>query len=721
MLLLSSHCHRIAAGLRLLRGLLLPRLLRPALPHGDAGELSKGLSRPVFEPFSVCFAWFWWRNCWEVVEKSSKSDVNCELDGLEVDWNATNHSLVPAARKRRGNETEIWGRFTHVNSGTLSRLAQTPPTMQRLRLLSNAWRLAPVSWEKPRVAPAPDLHWARLAAAGAVAVASAVAAAKDQRLQCDSPPQFVHGKGQEKLFQSMLRNQGRGFRAQVRMHSNVTTAGKTDIRIIDIVEDGGFFHEVKSGTVTWTQKTIDQIEKDISILRNDPGCKSYTWDFLPGKDGKINVDKRILKKLQDNGIKYEMHHDLGSKRTKDILTSANKKVMEGAKETGQLNGSSKVEAAVKQAQILKAVGAINLAVSLLSLGVALYLKDDIKDLQTKLPEVKKECEEFLESVKKVEELLSEAISQPKNELEKRQCKIKKEFEELKTRFEAVKTRCNTVVERAREDMDASAVTAALSSCTALVGVIVSVASCGCDCGAGFAMGMASIGTGVAGAAVSLDNIKKCERTVGDMKSKVGNITSRYQSVEQQYNALMQVLGHTLHCHLAGAVWRVHHWTHSPSGRIFNIGREDSLALLAHLGNGSVLGAKGQAVMIGAYAGEGKVSVCEIKDIRHMSAKMYEAEVQCSDELRLWVSKMKCPAAGSCWQRYFRASTWSEKRCARCKELLFVRRKIISRIGSRWAMWCPSASRPVPPARRPETFRRGLRARKRTYTYSDIWV
>ena len=505
-----------------------------------------------------------------------------------------------------------------------------------LRLLSRrvpvACRAA-VAWQPPKPS---DRPWASLGALGALGSALVVAT-KVHELRCELP-QMTQGKFAESLMQTHLRNKGLAVRTQVRMHSNVRTGAKTDIRIIDIVDSEGGYHEVKSGCVNWSQKTLNQIEKDSGILANDPYCKDYTWEFFPGKDGKMEVDERILQKLKDNNIKYNLHHDIASEKAKDALSHTNKKVMEGTKEGNKLHGDAKLKAAAKQAQILKAVGAVNLAVSLLSLGAACYLHRDVKSLQSALPEVREECERFLASVARVQKLLDEAIAQPKSHLESRQCEIKKEFDNLKRTFEDVKKKCNDILDRAQSDRDKSEATAIVSSCTAVIGLVVTIASCGCDCGAGVAMGLTSVGTGVAGALISVENIGRCNQTMAEVNNRIDQVTSRHESLEEKYQKLLGVLGQALQNHLAGDVWWVHGWAHKTNrpALITMIARPDSLSLLEHVGNGSVLEAKGKNVNIGTYSRKdrnGSISVCQILNIWR-NRDYYEAGVQCSHQLHV---------------------------------------------------------------------------------------
>ena len=503
-------------------------------------------------------------------------------------------------------------------------------TMQRLLSLGRvrAWRLAPLAaWSKPKASLEDGSWvWAPLALGSALLVASQV----HHGLKCELA-QKLQGLRAEGMMQSMLKSKGLGFRTQIRMHSNVATGAKTDIRIIDIVDGQGGFHEVKSGRVSWSQRTIDQIDKDIGILSNNPECKSYTWEFFPGKDGKIDVDPRILKKLKDGNIKYNFHHDINSPEAQKLLSSTNKKVLEGTKDTTALKpGESKLQTAANQAKILKAVGAVNLAVSVLSLGATLYLRHDISSLEKQLPEVKDECRGFLQSLKKVEHLLDEVIAQPKDRLENRQCEISQELKQLKIQFETLRQKCLRIIARAESDKARSEATALVSGCTVVIGLIVTIASCGCDCGAGVAMGLTSMGTGTLGAAISVENMERCNQMLSQMNRQVGQITSEYLSVEKRYHSLLEVLDRAVQCHLAGAVWRVLGWTHSTNGihRITSIGRPDSLSLLKHLGDGSVLEAKGKQVMIGNYNGNGDVSVCQIQNI-WQKFDFYEANVQCT--------------------------------------------------------------------------------------------
>ena len=94
---------------------------------------------------------------------------------------------------------------------------------------------------------------------------------------CQRPKQSVsflsavaQGKQAESFVQSQLIKRGLETKMQVRVHS--TYSSRSDIRIVDIIDSSGIYREIKTGTVSYTRKTIDQIMKDAALQTNAPNC-----------------------------------------------------------------------------------------------------------------------------------------------------------------------------------------------------------------------------------------------------------------------------------------------------------------------------------------------------------------------------------------------------------------------------------------------------------------
>ena len=147
------------------------------------------------------------------------------------------------------------------------------------------------------------LHWRFLLAS--VCVPNLLS---HHEIRCELPfGQRAQGKAAEAVLQSQLEAKGLGVKTQVRMHTFVSTGSRTDIRVVDMIDSSGVFHEVKSGKVSYNQTLVNQILKDIAIMKGNPECKGYVWHFFPGKNGKAMVDEKVLKMLQENGIDYAIH------------------------------------------------------------------------------------------------------------------------------------------------------------------------------------------------------------------------------------------------------------------------------------------------------------------------------------------------------------------------------------------------------------------------------
>ena len=139
---------------------------------------------------------------------------------------------------------------------------------------------------------------------------------RDHELRCELPfGQCAQGQAAEVILESQLKAKGLGVKTQVRMHSFVATGAKTDVRVVDIIDSAGVFHEVKSGNISYNQTILNQILKDIGILKNNPDCKGYIWHFFPGKNGTPVIDQKVLTMLKENGIDFVIHDDMSSEAT----------------------------------------------------------------------------------------------------------------------------------------------------------------------------------------------------------------------------------------------------------------------------------------------------------------------------------------------------------------------------------------------------------------------
>ncbi len=78
-------------------------------------------------------------------------------------------------------------------------------------------------------------------------------------------------------------------------------------RVIDIVDDAGGLHEVKSGFVRFTPAIRRQIAKD-GVLLGRSDVTGYTWHFVAsGRSGTLGADARVLDLLDQHGIPYIIH------------------------------------------------------------------------------------------------------------------------------------------------------------------------------------------------------------------------------------------------------------------------------------------------------------------------------------------------------------------------------------------------------------------------------
>lgn len=82
--------------------------------------------------------------------------------------------------------------------------------------------------------------------------------------------------------------------------------GKVRGRVVDVVDDGGHFHEVKSGYVVYRSRITRQIEKD-ALLKRDRGV-DVVWHFVASdRSGSLGADPRLLDLMDEAGITYVIH------------------------------------------------------------------------------------------------------------------------------------------------------------------------------------------------------------------------------------------------------------------------------------------------------------------------------------------------------------------------------------------------------------------------------
>ncbi|CAE7635908.1 unnamed protein product [Symbiodinium microadriaticum] len=423
-----------------------------------------------------------------------------------------------------------------------------------------------------------------------------------------------------------------GNELKVRMHTTTPAGAKSDIRIVDIIDTEGIFHEIKTGSVRYTQATANQILKDAHIVKHNRACQGYVWEFFPGKTGETKVDPKVLQELDKHGIQYIIH---GHKPALDSLDAAIKcphcskeDILKNVQDMAPKSSTDKVASAMSQATVLKVAGAVNLAVVLLSLGAAPVLREHVDLLEQTVPELSEECSRFKASLDKMEVELDATLAQPKDRFNRRQHHINAVVKTASRDFDDLRFRFNEIIRDrdARQRQEQAENCAIISGCTVLMGLVLTVAVVECHCGAGVALGLSSAAAGGTGAA-GLESIHQCTRIIDKTLDELRLATSAEQDLNHKYMQLMEVLETGMLAALSESVWRVKDWTHAES-YITKICRQDALARLSRIGGGSVLGAQGQKVLIGRYDGGADISLCTITDIEGHGG-VYEAAVQCS--------------------------------------------------------------------------------------------
>ncbi|MDQ3974867.1 MAG: hypothetical protein M3276_11210 [Actinomycetota bacterium] len=79
-------------------------------------------------------------------------------------------------------------------------------------------------------------------------------------------------------------------------------------RRVDIVDNDGIAHEVKSGYVRADRVVLGQIEKDAMLLGDQASeFDGMVWHFVAWPNGNMGADRRVLDALDDTGIPYMFH------------------------------------------------------------------------------------------------------------------------------------------------------------------------------------------------------------------------------------------------------------------------------------------------------------------------------------------------------------------------------------------------------------------------------
>ena len=203
-----------------------------------------------------------------------------------------------------------------------------------------------------------------------------------------------------------------------------------------------------------------------------------------------------------------------------------------------------------KATALKAVGACNLAVSLLSLAAAASISEDLDELEQSIPMVKEECHELKKSLQSAHEELEVAVRLSTQELELRQESIKQIMASVSNDFARLCYKCDLAIQRATQDKKKSEFGAHVGAFTAMLGIAVTVLSLGCDCGAGAILGMGGVGVGAGHAIVSISNIDRCRMVIEEISSKLRVTQASRDDLNEQYWYLMGKLAGGPSCDLA---------------------------------------------------------------------------------------------------------------------------------------------------------------------------
>lgn len=429
--------------------------------------------------------------------------------------------------------------------------------------------------------------------------------------RCELPfGQVSQGHVAEAFVRRRLELSGRSVHSQVRAHASDTFGSRSDVRIIDIVDSDGVFREIKTGSVRYTPQLVQQILKDGAILSSNSSCKAYVWEFFPGKNGAADVDPRILRLLEAQGMQCIIHqhppdadsastcigHDSGHCEVASLTFC-----LSGLVQTMIENSSwshEVVEVALQSAQVLKAIDAVPSAVFLLCLCAVAFLARDVKQVRARAPDTKVDCDRVLSRLDVVRSEFGAALIRPTELLAGHKCELLRELlyavsEDLKV----LSLRCKTRGCDGKAEGGSDSSVAALALCKAVLNAALMTFRLGCGCTA--AASVDSAGATTLGAAENVD------------KSLLS-------------------LGSFAQCFLQGSVLRLRTF----AGRLgepctIDITVSGGSEVLERLGDGSIFAAKGHDVLVCGGDSDCEVVLCSIVDVSLSGSGVIQVTVQCS--------------------------------------------------------------------------------------------
>lgn len=210
----------------------------------------------------------------------------------------------------------------------------------------------------------------------------------------------INGKEAEEFLAASLRQVcGSGIETQVHMKTD------TGFRVVDAVDTcHGILHECKVGKLSKSQSTIAQLSKDLSL--KEQGWRPRIHFFNSPETGQGGPTKPLKEFLSEKGIEcFEHNHTVRetagscgpcSESLREIADAAVIKP-EGStsRKIAKMKATESIESSAAVSQALCAVGALNLAVAVGALAVAMHSSQVAARIEAKqLPELRRETEDL---------------------------------------------------------------------------------------------------------------------------------------------------------------------------------------------------------------------------------------------------------------------------------------------------------------------------------------
>ena len=259
-----------------------------------------------------------------------------------------------------------------------------------------------------------DCSWSIVAAVLAAHVAYSNSPAK-----ADVTTNRVMGREAENfLFERLDKLHKGGIETQVRMRTD-----DGSLRIVDILDTNcQEIVEIKVGKVSLSKKTAEQLAKDMA-LREKYGYKPQIHFFKSPTTNQGGPSKPLQEFLSENNITSHVHN-----HTVQESSSACRSCQHGLREIARAGSSEKAasdsvkpltetqltktpQTSATASQALCAAGAVNLAIALAALAMAMHSAHKVQQVIEKeeLPELRKESRDLIDALKRFEATLRAEI------------------------------------------------------------------------------------------------------------------------------------------------------------------------------------------------------------------------------------------------------------------------------------------------------------------------